>query len=302
MRRDPRQLGETRSRWTLEAIQRVCDWLQGYTLPGVHQILRRLRIHYKRARSHVRSPDPDYLAKLFDIRQAMHRAHAAPERFAALLQDELTYYRQPTLAQAYAPAGPQQALARRSHHANTQRRVVATLDALTGRVVYQQRHRISVPVLVDFYQQVCEVYPHLETIYLIQDNWPVHFHPDVLAALRFQPDKWPRYVPSNWPTEPSPKARYLDLPIQILPLPTYASWANPIEKLWRWLKQDVLHLHPYANRWTELWDEVDAFLDQFADGSSDLLRYVGLTKTSTLYGSVFGGSPVATGLSPPLPD
>ncbi|MBK9008807.1 MAG: transposase [Anaerolineae bacterium] len=30
---------------------------------------------------------------------------------------------------------------------------------------------------------------------------------------------------------------------QLTPLlfPTYASWLNPIEKLWKWLKQEVLH-------------------------------------------------------------
>ena len=82
--------------------------------------------------------------------------------------------------------------------------------------------------------------------------------------------------PGHWPTEPSPAARQLNLPIQLVPLPTYASWANPIEKLWRWLRQDVLHLHPWAEDLTELRHQVLAFLAQFAGGSIELLRYVGL--------------------------
>ncbi|MGQ9628202.1 MAG: transposase [Anaerolineae bacterium] len=38
----------------------------------------------------------------------------------------------------------------------------------------------------------------------------------------------------------------------MLCLPTYASWFNPIEKLWRWLKQDVLHLHRLNEDWQAL--------------------------------------------------
>jgi hypothetical protein len=67
------------------------------------------------------------------------------------------------------------------------------------------------------------------------------------------------------------------LPIQIVPLPTYASWTNPIEKLWRKLRQDVTHLHPWANDLSLLRAQIAHFLDQFASGSDDLLRYVGLS-------------------------
>jgi transposase len=59
-------------------------------------------------------------------------------------------------------------------------------------------------------------------------------------------------------------------------LPTYASWLNPIEKLWRWLKQDVLHLHRLAHDLMKLRQRVLDFLDQFTSGSQPLLHYVGL--------------------------
>ncbi|MGB9722998.1 MAG: transposase [Chloroflexia bacterium] len=58
-------------------------------------------------------------------------------------------------------------------------------------------------------------------------------------------------------------------------LPTYASWLNPIEKRWRWLKQEVLHLHRWAHDLDQLRRQVWAFLDQFAEGSEALLHYVG---------------------------
>jgi len=294
VRRDPRQLGEKHSRWTLAALLRVCGWLRVQSPSGTWRILRRLKVHYKRARNYVHSPDPDYVEKLQDIQVCLWRCTFVVERSVLLFQDEFTYYRQPTLAAAYELAGHTQPLARLSYRSNTTYRVVATLEACTGRVIYRQGRKIGVRELVAFYLQVYEAYPGVEIIYIAQDNWPVHFHPDVLAALQPQQFKWPIHVPPTWPTEPSPQAQRLNLPIQLLPLPTYASWTNPPEKLWRWLKQDVLHLHGYADRWPELHHQVGDFLDQFSDGSSELLRYVGLTPQSKLYGAIF-----AAGAGPP---
>ena len=51
---------------------------------------------------------------------------------------------------------------------------------------------------------------------------------------------------------------------------------NPIEKLWRKLRQEVTLLHRWADDLTALRTQVDHFLEQFAHGSVALLRYVGL--------------------------
>jgi hypothetical protein len=192
--------------------------------------------------------------------------------------DEVTYTRQPTLATAYESAGAGQPLARLSYRSNTERRVIATLDALTGRVVYLQRAHANVAALRTFYQQLVLAYPHAQTIYLVQDNWPVHFHPDLLAALQPQHWRWPVPTPGNWPTAARPNVPRLNLPIHLLQLPIYASWCNPIEKLWRWLRQAVLHLHRRCDDWEGLQALVAAFLDQFAHGSEPLRRYTGLLR------------------------
>ena len=122
---------------------------------------------------------------------------------------------------------------------------MAALNAITGRVTYRQHSKIGLSQLADFYTAARADYAQAEEIYIAQDNWPVHFHPDVLARL--QPQTFfpgPPKVPPTWPTVPSPKAIQTDLPIRLLLLPTYASWLNPIEKLWRWLKQDGSRTRP----------------------------------------------------------
>ena len=260
----------------------------------MHQLFDRLDIHLKRGRLRLYSPDGDYVEKLKDV--SIHLGHVwLPTPSEVLLfQDEFTYYRQPDVAPAYAEAGADQICAPLSHRSNCAYRVVGALDAYCGRVMYMQKETITLRTLEHFYQHICATYPHAKTIYMAQDNWPVHFHPDVLATLEPQRFPWPLHVPGNWPTEPTPRAHRLNLPIQILPLPTYAPWTNPIEKLWRWLRQEELHLHRYADRWDELKGLVGNFLDRFRHGSQALLQYVGLTINSHQYGAAIAGT-----LSPP---
>lgn len=276
LRRDPRQFGFSGSRWRLKRLLETCEWLQLTTVAGLCQLLQRLKISYKRGREYLHSPDPYYEEKLSLIELAKLRAQYEPENYAFFYLDELSYYRQPTLSWAYEARGHQQPLAYRSYRSNTRSRIVAALNANTGQVTYRQRSVISLEQLSAFYADLRTAYPEQKILYVAQDNWPVHFHPDVLARLEPQTWPFPFNVPGNWLDQPSKKAVQDDLPIQLLCLPTYASWCNPIEKLWRWLKQDILHLHRLSNEWQTLKELVEAFLNIFDSGSDALLRYVGL--------------------------
>ncbi|MFN8633531.1 MAG: IS630 family transposase [Chloroflexota bacterium] len=272
---DPREHGHPQSRWTLAALRDTLLLFTSYSLSGLWRVLAGHKLHWKRARDHLRSPDPAYQAKLARVRTLRAMVDAVPDAAVLVYLDELTYYRQPSLAAGYAAAHSDAPRAERSHRRNTPTRVIAALEARTGRVVAYQGARLGVRELVAFYQQLAAAYPG-RRLYVVQDNWPVHFHPDVLAALEPQTSPFPFLRPPSWPTEPSPTAKHLDLPIQLVQLPTYAPWANPAEKLWRWLKQDVLHLHRLADDLPALRALVLSFLHAFAQGSHDLLRYVGL--------------------------
>jgi hypothetical protein len=276
IRRTPEHFGYRRSRWTLAMLRSVCGWLRVHTDGGMSHLLRRLHISYKRGREYVHSPDAAYMTKVQQVALCRRQVEAASKRYALLYLDEVTYYRQPSVARAYAPQGHEQVLAHRSHRSNTQRRIVATLDALTGQVCYRQWAHINRWRLVDFYAEVCAAYADKETIFLVVDNWPVHYHPDVMACLAPQQYLMPPNLPPNWPTQATRQPRYSNLPLQLLSLPTYASWLNPIEKLWRWLKQEILHLHRQSDAWEHLQARIATFLDQFEQGSESLLRYTGL--------------------------
>jgi hypothetical protein len=273
----PSAFGLAMTRWTLEALLHLCRrWLRITTRAGMYKVLRRLALHYKRGRLSVHSPDPAYLDKRARIREIEAQVCIEPQRFVLLYLDEFTYTRQPTLANAYAPKGHCQVAARLGYRTNYEYRILAAVNALTGAVHYVAHNRIKVATLRHFWRQVRAAYPQAEQIYIVLDNWPVHYHADGLVVLQPQPFAADFILPPSWPTQARTQLVPDHLPIVLVPLPTYASWLNPIEKLWRYLRQTVLHLHRFEDDADRLKAAVAVFLDQFATGSRPLLRYIGL--------------------------
>ncbi len=228
-------------------------WLAGMSLSGVWRLLQRCDLHLRSARVQQYSPDPDYVTKEAHLLACLRAAALAPDRVALVFLDEMGYYRWPDPAVTWMRRAPAPALeTERGGTTQQQWRVIGALNALTGRVDYREKYIVGREQVIAFYHQLDQAYGTVERLYVVQDNWSIHRHPDVLAALT----TLPRIEPV-W-------------------LPTYAPWLNPIEKLWRWLRQDQLYLHRLAGDWATLRQRINAFLDQFATGSQALLHYVGL--------------------------
>jgi putative transposase len=99
---------------------------------------------------------------------------------------------------------------------------------------------------------VLAAYPTATRLTLVHDNWLVHRHPDLLDPLQADPR------------------------VQVLFLPTYAPWTNPVEQVWRLLKADVLHLHELTDEWSRLQHIVAAWLAQWDQPSPTWRKAVGL--------------------------
>lgn len=242
-------------RWTLALIGRLCPHMDGVgSVSGVWRRLNRARIRWKCGRLRVTSPDPLYREKVAAVSAARQLGSACPENTTVLFADEFTMYRQPLPGRCYHERGggaTNQPRATLAHASNTHHRIIGALDAVTGRVVHAGASKIRLATAGKFLRLVRRAYGEDRRIILIWDNWPVHHHEKVLEAA-------------------------IAAKVELLFLPTYAPWTNPIEKLWKQLKDDVLRMHVYSEHWPELKQRTQGFLDQFSDQSPELLRYTGL--------------------------
>lgn len=283
----PENFGYKKVRWTLADLRESLKWFKGLTLSGIWRHLRRAGLGRKQARLKVHSPDFQYLEKLAEIVRVLELAIASSGKIVVLFGDEFTFYRQPTLANDYSRRGKQtQPIGQLSHRSNTKGRIGGVVNALSGQVHYVQESKCGIKHLLKLYEAVKAAYPNAEVIYLVEDNWSVHFHPTILNAFPTQETKFELKISSSWKDVVGDAWKKEKLPIQIVPLPTYASWCNPIEKLWRWLKQEILHLHRQADNWEKLKEQIKEFLNRFRQESAELLQYIGLTENSKLYGEV----------------
>jgi hypothetical protein len=246
--------GPPPSRWTLRTIRATIKTIQTYTLSGVWRWLRQ-RVGVKLRSGHVQhfSPDPKYKTKVAKLKRCLKAVARNPREMVLLFIDEMGYSTWPDAAPVWsppAPADPPEADRQLSN--NGLWRVIGSLNAWTGKVTSLDNYIVGRRQVIQMYDRIARTYPRAKTIYVVQDNWSIHTHPDVLTALKAYPQ------------------------IEPIWLPTYAPWLNPIEKLWRWLKETIIKMHRLASDWPALHQRVNDFLQQFARGSRRLLRYVGL--------------------------
>ncbi len=241
------------SRWRLRTIRQAIPALSHYSLSGVWRLLQRYGLKLRSAQVKQYSPDPDYKQKEAHLVHCLQQTAQNPEQMVFLFLDEMGYYAWPEAGPVWTEVAPAPLPKTDPQQAKQQLwRVIGVLNALTGQVDYLANYIIGRRKVIEMYHHISHRYEWASRIYVAQDNWSVHKHDDVSEALAQLPQ-----IEPVW-------------------LPTYAPWLNPIEKLWRWLRQDVLKMHRLAADWSDLRQRVNAFLDQFAAGSADLLHYVGL--------------------------
>ena len=247
----PQLHGLSRSRWRLTDLRQVIPWMAKLSLPGICRLLKRLEVSYKRGRAHVHSPDLQYPAKLASIARARELAQQAPAEVVFLYEDEFTFYSRPPVGRTYAPRG--HTASKASGAALETRRIAACVDVASGAVIARQRDHFNVKEMARFFWYVERQYPDAAVIYLALDNWPVHFHAFVQDYLAQHHSR-----------------------IRFLPLPTYAPWTNPVEKLWLLFHEDFLDQHPFGQCWEALKQAITDWFAGRREGSAELLHTIGL--------------------------
>jgi putative transposase len=251
------------ARWTLERIMIALPWLAPRTTSGTWRLLQRHRIRLCRGRPRLFSPDPEYTAKRDELLAVLQSVAGDPEHAVALFCDEMAYHHWPEPGVTWASLDGPRPRAERAQPGERHKKAIGALNARTGQVTYHQRARMTADQVCEFLIMLKAEYREAERIYAILDNAPVH-HQILVAEC------------ATW------------LSIELVFLPTYSPWLNPIEKLWAWVRDAVLRLHRLAGHWDQVPEAVAAFLDHFAQGSDALLTRVGLLGDGALATAVRG--------------
>jgi DDE superfamily endonuclease len=240
-------------RWTLARIGAALPWLTDYSRSFVWKVLRGSGLRLRSARVQAYSPDPDYQQKVEHLCTVLRQASEAPEEQVVVFVDQMGYGRWPAAATDWMPEAPEPVRVAERFGSNERKwRLMGALDAQTGQVDTLDNYIVGRKQVIQFFQRLDALYPQAKRIWVVLDNWSIHRQEEGQEALAALPR------------------------LSLVWLPTYAPWLNPIEKFWRWVRQEVLYLHRDAADWQALQDHLHAFLAQFATGSPAVLKYVGL--------------------------
>jgi len=241
------------------------------------QLMDRIDLSYTRGRTCVESPDEDFEAKCHYL-DRLHTWIADDPTQTLVYLDELQYYKHPQPGQGWDARGRQPTVARSTPSRYTwSRHVVAAIAAERGTLSWHQTSSVDRHTMGELYAHLATLEPEVERVWVALDNWPVHFHVDILERLEPQMWPWTFRSPPNWPDASEAAQHPGELPVQLVPFPVYASWLNPVERLWRQLKRQVLSLHREALHPERLVEHVEAFLKAREKAPDQVLREVGLS-------------------------
>lgn len=168
-----------------------------------------------------------------------------------LFLDEATLHAQPSAAPQWHPKGRRQPPVRLACGPDRGVRAAALLSP-SGEPLWETFPKFTAKRVADLYLRAARAFPQAERVTVVLDDWPVHFHERALRALKEDPR------------------------IELLGLPTYSPWLNPVEKAWRWLRQRMERNHPWAGDRAELERQAREELGRMRARVDELLRYVGL--------------------------
>jgi hypothetical protein len=174
----------------------------------------------------------------------------AKERKALLLfGDEASFPQWGTLTYTWARRGQQPTV--KTSGKRKGYKVFGLIESFQGRFFYQgQAGRLNSAAYIAFLTRVLE--QTTQPILLIQDGAPYHTSAETKAFCAQQ------------------RAR-----LEVCQLPTYSPDYNPIEKLWKKIKQQETHLHSFPT-FAALTDKVEQALLKFANTPEEILALCSL--------------------------
>lgn len=215
--RTPRDFGFLRSRWCC-AVVVIVLWEFCALRVSAETVRRRLRgagLVWRRPRPTLRPKDPEREAKIARIRALL--AHLPPDEIA-VFQDEVDINTNPKIGPMWMMRGRQAQLS--TPGVNHKRYLAGSLNWRTGMLIATEGPRRNAELFLEHLADLCWHLRRYRRIHVICDNAIFHNCHAVCNFLKHRPGR-----------------------IVLHFLPKYAPEANPIERVWWHLHEEITRNH-----------------------------------------------------------
>lgn len=199
----PRDLGLAFSTWSLAKLAEYLDTagIAAVSRESIRQILRDGGVSWQATKTWKASADPDFMAKMHRVLELYDNP---PVDGRVICLDEFGPLNlQPRPGRAWRLAGHPARLRASYRRTSGVRHMIAALDLATGQLLYRIRARKRWRELLSFLKLLRGRWPG-QKLYVIMDNFSPHHHAEV----------------TSWTNAHD---------VELVFLPTYASWLNWIE-------------------------------------------------------------------------
>lgn len=246
---DPREVGCPFSNWTAPLL---AEHLHAETGINLDESRIRYYLHhhdYKLLRPvlTVSSPDPEYESKANRIEELQRQAEAG--EIDLYYEDEIDLALLPTITRCWCKRGKQRVI--QTPRKNQKRYGAGLIHWVSGKLYWatsdHKDNALFRAVLSQLFEPAHE--PQARKIYVVIDNYRIHFAKPVLAFLQAHQDQ-----------------------IEVVCLPTYSPKLNPVERFWKHLRRKVTH-NTFFQTIERLLSAVTGFFQEMA-ALPDIVRSV----------------------------
>jgi len=217
----PRELHYQQSCWTMRLmLHRIKAVYQiSLTTERVRQIVHGLGFTLVRPKHLSRLSDPEEIAKAEKDLEELH-AKAQQGEIILFYQDETKLSRLPTITRMWVRTGTQYLIPTDDDHQTFW--AYGVTNAITGKIHYRLEPFLYGEGFCRFLKQMRQRYPEAEIV-LVVDRATAHRTKLVQEYLQE------------------------DSKMSLYQLPSYSPELNKIERLWKWMRKRVTHIHLFEN-------------------------------------------------------
>ena len=215
--KEPSKFGYDSGIWTCAMIQDLIykTFNVEYSIGYVNQLLSQINLSHKKVESISHKADKEEQRKFMEETFPSVLSRSLRVNGKILFQDESTFRHWSRVTHSWGERG-KPLVAKVNMNSNTQR-VFGAIELGSGKFTYKLTKKATMDSFLDYLEHLIDVYAG-HKVFLVIDNGKIH-----------NGEKIRRFLSNNYNR------------IEFIRLPKYSPMLNPIEKLWKKVKQNFMH-------------------------------------------------------------